>query len=612
MGVTYNQGQILGRGDLDIFLTNTAGNPTNAASITFAIYWVDAGGVEVLIGDAARAPVNPSIGEYYAAIMIPPGAAPGAYRIRWTFRERSNYPEQQVVQEFGVVGEAVQTGGSYGVDGSLTAPVSGCVAQLISDLRVLTRDNCIAGEEILLVRTHGGTFQVTIADLYERVSSSGVDGTLEIQSISPQGEVVWKPVTHVLRHETPDVDIYRCETSYGCFITTSNHRVFTSPTEKTEMEDLVKGDALQAIVDNTSTKLPLLSKTQVESRKYMYDLTVADWHNFVLHTSKVVVSNSPDRNYHFRPPNGEGTINCYNQVFGYIWEDAEFEAYLRIALDKWNMQAPATPEMCDIETLCRRNPPWKAALLWGALVNAAQALAYNWVSEEFSIQGNSCIRVYTPDGHVHHLTIEELYHECQQDPARINHTLVEAVDPITGSVHMAPISDVLQHHTGHKRAFEVTFSNHAAVITTEDHSFFVSQGDGIIPVETKALRVGDMVVSVENGVKSHLTVEQIQETEPLAVSYDISVPGFENFVLENGVLVHNSYSIGGISLDIDKSSKYMDLKRNAEEQWDKLVEAKYKTTHYIKGIVQPRYGMGVRSSFGPYSGRGVLSPRNFL
>lgn len=72
------------------------------------------------------------------------------------------------------------------------------------------------------------------------------------------------------------------------------------------------------------------------------------------------------------------------------------------------------------------------------------------------------------------------------------------------------------------------------------------------------------------------------------------------------------YSIGGISLNIDKSSKYMDLKRNAEEQWDKLTEAKARTSKYMRGLSQPRFGHGVRSAFGPYVGRGVLSPKSFV
>jgi hypothetical protein len=167
--------------------------------------------------------------------------------------------------------------------------------------------------------------------------------------------------------------------------------------------------------------------------------------------------NNPDRNYRFMPPEGEGRVGCYNQVFGYIWEDEEFSEYLEIALWKWNLHPPNTEHMLkNVNAVCRKKPSWQAAVLWGALVNAAQALAYNWVANEFD------------------------------------------------------------------------------------------------------------------------------------------------------------YSIGGISLNIDKSSKYMDLKRNAEEQWDKMTEAKVRTEKYLRGLAQPRFGRGVRSAFGPNVGRGVLSPRNFI
>ena len=73
-----------------------------------------------------------------------------------------------------------------------------------------------------------------------------------------------------------------------------------------------------------------------------------------------------------------------------------------------------------------------------------------------------------------------------------------------------------------------------------------------------------------------------------------------------------SYSIGGISLDVEKSSKYMDLKSNAEEQWDKMVESKVRTEKYMRGLTQPRFGRGARSAFGPNVGKGILSPRSFL
>jgi len=297
MGVVFTPGETLGRNDLDIFLSNSAGNPTNAFAISYALYYVDpATCAEVLIGSAGRTPVNPAVGEYYASLQIPPNATPGDYRIRWLFRETAASPEEGAVQEFGVVDAAVTTASIY----------TDCIQDLITKMRFMTRDN------------------------------------------------------------------------------------------------------------------------------------------------------DPDRNYRFMPPEGEGTVGCYNQVFGYIWTDEEFVQYLEIALWKWNMHPPETEELSTLDKLCANKAVWKAAILWGALVNAAQALAYNWVANEFD------------------------------------------------------------------------------------------------------------------------------------------------------------YSIGGISLSIEKSSKYESLKQNAEEQWDKLTEAKVRTTKYMRGLAQPRFGRGVRSAFGPYVGRGVLSPRNFI
>lgn len=295
----FEQGQVLGQGDLDIFLVDAVGNPTNAYQITYALYFVDPStGAEVLIGPSTRVPVNPGVGEYYASMMIPTNAEIGCYRIRWLFRETSTSAQEGVVQQFGVIGDASSEYPS--------SEYSECVQNLINKMRVLTRDN------------------------------------------------------------------------------------------------------------------------------------------------------NPDRNYRFMPPEGEGQVGCYNQVFGYIWEDSEFAEYLEIALWKWNIHPPNTEQYNTVDKVCRQKPSWQAALLWGALVNAAQALVYNWIAQEFD------------------------------------------------------------------------------------------------------------------------------------------------------------YSIGGISLNIDKSSKYEGMKQNAEDQWDKLVEAKSRTEKYMRGLAQPRFGRGVRSAFGPNVGRGILSPRNFV
>lgn len=80
----------------------------------------------------------------------------------------------------------------------------------------------------------------------------------------------------------------------------------------------------------------------------------------------------------------------------------------------------------------------------------------------------------------------------------------------------------------------------------------------------------------------------------------------------NWVADEFDYSIGGISLSIEKSSKYQGLMDSASQQFDKAAEAKTRTVRFMRGLQQSKYGMGVKSAFGPHTGRGILSPRNFV
>jgi hypothetical protein len=189
---------------------------------------------------------------------------------------------------------------------------------------------------------------------------------------------------------------------------------------------------------------------------------------------------------------------------------------------------------------------------------------------------------------------------------------VEAVDPKTGEVGLHSVKDVMKHFTGDRPSHRVRLESGAEVITTCDHSLFRPQGKGISAIRADDLHVGETAATVKSGALSSQVILESEPGAPLEVSYDLCVPGPENFVLSNGVVAHNSYSIGGISLDLERSSKYMDLKRNAEEQFVKLTESKQRTEKYLRGLSQPRFGRGVRSAFGPHVGRGVLSPRGFL
>lgn len=73
-----------------------------------------------------------------------------------------------------------------------------------------------------------------------------------------------------------------------------------------------------------------------------------------------------------------------------------------------------------------------------------------------------------------------------------------------------------------------------------------------------------------------------------------------------------SYSISGVSLDIDKSSKYMSIKDEFINEYDKIVEANKRSIKIIKGLRQFRYGVGITSAMGPLSRPGVQSRRNMV
>jgi hypothetical protein len=73
-----------------------------------------------------------------------------------------------------------------------------------------------------------------------------------------------------------------------------------------------------------------------------------------------------------------------------------------------------------------------------------------------------------------------------------------------------------------------------------------------------------------------------------------------------------SYSISGISLDLEKSSKYQSMKDEFIAEYDKLVEANKLSIKIVKGLRQFRYGVGITSALGPLSRPGVQSRRNLL
>lgn len=124
--------------------------------------------------------------------------------------------------------------------------------------------------------------------------------------------------------------------------------------------------------------------------------------------------NSPDRNYHFRPPEAEGNIGAYNQVFGYVWLDAELFEYLERGMDWWNMMPPNTGGF-TLDQMVQQKPEWRTAVLWDAITHACFALACNWVVDEFSVSSVTLLRLSLPDGRKVEVPIGELYDICTDE-----------------------------------------------------------------------------------------------------------------------------------------------------------------------------------------------------
>lgn len=184
----------------------------------------------------------------------------------------------------------------------------------------------------------------------------------------------------------------------------------------------------------------------------------------------------------------------------------------------------------------------------------------------------------------------------------------QSVGP-SGDVAWYPISDVVKHSTEHKKMLRVRVDTGAEVVVTEDHSLFTT---GFQAVPSESLHPGQQVAVVLHSELGYSSVVCNSESIRQPHTYDLCVPGPENFVLANGIVAHNTYSIGGVSLDLEKSSKYESAKGNFEEEFSRQLEQAKLTVKIIRGLQQPRFGMGIRSSMGPFQSRGALSPRKFV
>lgn len=188
--------------------------------------------------------------------------------------------------------------------------------------------------------------------------------------------------------------------------------------------------------------------------------------------------------------------------------------------------------------------------------------------------------------------------------------LIKSLNTKTNEVSWQNVGEVMKHHTPHKNIFNVSTGS-GDIGVTEDHSLFKFEDK--IPIITSELHIGDKIVGKDNEDNViPLDITKISQEGNEEFTYDISVPKNENFFTASGILAHNSYSVSGVSLDIEKSSKYQSMKESFETEYDKILEQAKRSIKIAVGLKQPRYGIGISSALGPLSKPGTQSRRNFV
>ena len=356
--------------------------------------------------------------------------------------------------------------------------------------------------------------------------------------------------------------------------------------------------------------------------------------------------NNPDRNYRFRPPASEKFIQGQTQVFGFIWEDEEMLEYLYMSVDDFNTRPPVTG--ITIDDLFGAMGRWKTAILLRAASFACFAIAMNWIADEFSIDGEESLNIRIgDDGEEFKISIGLLFlllyedsinagkisaHKGMQEigikttPTLDNmefgkYTVSDLknaykagnllIRSLTSNEEIiwAPIGQVMRHECPKKQLIKLS-TEIGDMIITEDHSIFAWLDRR--PVISRDLYPGMPIVGMIHGVLNPIIVLNVEKIPSKQYMYDLSIPYTENFFLASGILAHNSYSISGVSLDIEKSSKYQSMKEEFIGEYDKVLEAAKRSIKIIKGLRQFRYGIGITSALGPLSRPGIQSRRNYI
>lgn len=211
----------------------------------------------------------------------------------------------------------------------------------------------------------------------QKIRKAFEENKLKILSSDKEGNISLKPIKEVLRHFCSYKKIVKVKTKETSIIVTEDHSLFTIINNK--LVESKPNENLNKIVilRNDSCVLEDVEEIQeIESREYMFDLSVEENENFFL-SSNILAHNS------FSAPNSEGTIAGFTRTRGYRWSDDSLYMHLVQACNYLNLIPPDTSfDLMNIPA------PWQPLLLTQAMSYALYDLAILWINEEFSYSLN--------------------------------------------------------------------------------------------------------------------------------------------------------------------------------------------------------------------------------
>ena len=108
-----------------------------------------------------------------------------------------------------------------------------------------------------------------------------------------------------------------------------------------------------------------------------------------------------------------------------------------------------------------------------------------------------------------------------------------------------------------KKVFSIETESGASMLATSEHRFFVTRKEGVKEVMVNDIRIGDRIASANELSKfERIVSSELQGEEGVA---DLVVPGPNNFILENGIISHNSGKT--MALIYDSLERYMNLRK---------------------------------------------------